>query len=123
MGQKLTGQRQNGEAERINGKEQPFRIVLSTKLENNYEFKDLKERDIKEFHHFLRETVYKKLSITTVERDWLRQKGDAPPDFYQGGIEMIHLGKSASKFRLFGYYDINGCFVLCKIDPGHNTHS
>lgn len=100
-----------------------FQIVIKKQLDNRYCFKDLKENNLKEFHKFLDETVEKDLTISEVESLFLRNKGGK--EFISIGDEefqLVHFGKNRTKFRVFGYYDIDTNFVLTRIDPNHKTH-
>lgn len=104
-------------------KEALFRMCFTEKLTNNYEVKDMHERDNKAFQKFLEDTVYKKLTISQVDDLYLRKQGlgDAPPVKY-GDMELLHYGKANSSFRLFGYYNKDRYFVICRIDGQHKTH-
>jgi len=97
-----------------------FKVAITRKLTNGYEVKDMDVSDIKELHRFLSETVYKELTVSEVERRYLRKK-DSNID--EGEAEnIIHYGKNGSTFRLFGYYNIDGYFVITRIDGKHKTH-
>ena len=41
-----------------------------------------------------------------------------------GGIEreVVHYGKDRNPFRVHGYFNNDGYFVIYKIDPSHNVH-
>lgn len=108
---------------KIQIQELPFRIVFETRLQNGYELKDMTRSQIREFHRFVAETIYKGLSISKVDQLFLRKQGlsDAPPEYYKGK-ELLHYGKDRHPFRLFGYYNQDGYFVVCRIDGGHKTH-
>lgn len=102
----------------------PFRIAIDDSLENRYCFKDLKGEGIKSFHSFIEETVGKDLSIGTVDDLFLRTKGPVKEKMTVHGSErdVIHYGKDRKPFRVFGYYNQYGYFVLTRIDPKHKTH-
>ena len=108
----------------LSAKEQPFRIAISEQLENGYDFKIIKQAAIKEFHKFLSETVYKKLTISDVDKLYLRKEGlsDAPKTYNRDKQELLHYGKDRNSFRIFGYYNSDAYFVMCRIDPNHQTH-
>lgn len=104
---------------------QYFKISLEHSLENNFEFKDIKNGGLKQLHHFIEETVGKGLTITQVEGLFLRKRGLAKNLITRkiNGVEReeVHLGKDKKPFRLFGYYS-GDYFVLTKIDSNHETH-
>ena len=105
-------------------KERPFVIAFAVELENGYELKDMTLAHVKEFHRFIQDTVYKGLTVSEVDKLYLRKKGlgKTPPLKYRKDVELIHYGKSERAFRLFGYYSKDGYFVVCRIDGGHQTH-
>lgn len=106
----------------LSRKEMPFKIVISRQLDNNYCFKELKESGIKEFHNFVEETVGKNLTITEVEKLFLRTQGPKETITVEGtDFEKIHLGKDKKKFRVFGFYSEGG-FNLIRVDANHKTH-
>ena len=98
-----------------------FKLSFEEKLDNGYELKDLKHNQPEEFHRFVAETVYKGLTISKVDELFLRKSGDAPR-IKRGDNDLLHYGKAGNPFRLFGYYNTDGYFVVCRIDAGHNTH-
>lgn len=99
-----------------------FKIAITGNLFNDYDFKKLKKESNKTFHTFLDETVGKQLSITSVESLFLKTKGK--PSFKEvvngKDRDVFHFGKKNTKFRIFGYYNDDGYFVICRIDPNHN---
>ena len=103
---------------------QPFRIAFAVELENGYEVKDMTQAHLKEFHRFLCDTVYKGLTISEVDKLYLRKEGlsNAPPLKYKGDVELQHYGKARNPFRIYGYYNAENYFVVCRIDGGHQTH-
>ena len=99
-----------------------FRICFDVALTNGYELKDMEQRHIAELHRFLCDTVYKGLTVSQVDKLYLRKQGaDAPPVMY-GDQELIHYGKDRNPFRLFGYYNSDGYFSVCRIDGNHQTN-
>lgn len=105
-------------------KERPFRIAIASELENGYELKDMTAEHVKEFHRFIQDTVYKGLTISEVDKLYLRKQGlgSAPPVKYKNSIELLHYGKARKAFRIYGYYNADNYFVVCRIDGGHKTH-
>lgn len=102
-----------------------FKVAITETLQNGYSFKDLKSKDVKSFERFVSETVGKDLSISQVDDMFLRRHVKPMNEIEINGRKrnIIHYGKDRKKFRIFGYYDDNGYFVLYKIDTEHKTHS
>lgn len=120
MAIKLQNVSSSGKALDLKGKQAKFKLTFSEKLDNGFELKDMDNSTIKEFHRFVSDTIYKSLSISDVENLYLRDK-DSNLD--EGSIRnSIHLGKDRNKFRLFGYYNTDGYFVINRIDGKHKTH-
>lgn len=125
-GKKLTNHSSNKKGVVLtNNKDYPFIIVIGPKLEKKYGFSEInKNNGYKEFQRFLNDTVYKGLTITQVDKVFLRTRG--PKEEYKKGdvnTTLHHYGRDGSKFRLFGYYDPEtNYFVLTKIDCNHKVH-
>ena len=102
----------------------PFSIVFDVKLDNGYELKDMTPKHITEFHRFLCDMVYKGLTLSEVDKLYLRKGGlsDAPV-IMSNGRELMHYGKARNPFRIFGYYNADGYFVVCRIDGAHQTNA
>ena len=101
----------------------PFRIAFEVKLDNGFELKDMTREHIREFHKFIHDTVYKGLTISQVDKSFLRKSGlGEAPAIMANGKELIHYGKDRNPFRIFGYYNSDSYFVICRIDGSHNTH-
>lgn len=98
-----------------------FAITIDHALQNNYRFKDMKSGDIKRFSEFLTETVGKGCTISQVDHLFLRTKGNPGRKEQVNGTEvkMVHYGKNRAPFRVFGYYNEDGYFVVHRIDPHH----
>ncbi|MGY3725035.1 hypothetical protein SAMN05421767_1064 [Granulicatella balaenopterae] len=105
-----------------NRNEVPFKIALTGELANGFEFIDLNKS--KPFHDFIKKTVYKNLTVSKVENLFLRTKGKVKETEFVHGEErdIIHFGENKKAFRIFGYYNQDGYFVIYKIDPKHKTH-
>ena len=112
------------EASRLPRHKQVFRIAIEVKLDNGYEFKDMTQEHVKELHRFISETVYKGLTILEVDKRYLRKEGlsNAPPVKYKGDIELVHYGRDRNAFRIYGYYNSDNYFVICRIDGSHQTN-
>lgn len=102
-----------------------FKVAISETLKNGYSFKDLKSKDVQSFERFVSQTVGKDLTISQVDKMFLRKHGKPVNTIEINGCkrDVMHYGKDRKKFRIFGYYDDNGYFVLYKIDTKHKTHS
>ena len=102
---------------------QPFRIAFEVKLDNGFELKDMTLKHLTEFHRFLADTVYKGLTIAEVDKLFLRKEGlSNAPSVTSHGRELLHYGKASNPFRIFGYYNDELYFVICRIDGSHQTH-
>ena len=112
------------EGSRLPRHRQIFRVALEVKLDNGYEIKDMTQEHVKELHRFISDTVYKGLTILEVDELYLRKEGlsDAPALKYKGDIELVHYGKARNAFRIYGYYNADNYFVICRIDGSHQTH-
>lgn len=102
----------------------PFKVAIDYSLDNKFCFKDLKPLGIKSFHNFIESTVGEGLTISEVDDLYLRKKGK-PTDKTKvhGEVrDVMHYGKDRKKFRVFGYYNQSGYFVLSRIDQNHDTH-
>ncbi|WP_338343013.1 MULTISPECIES: MAG6450 family protein [Fructobacillus] len=101
-----------------------FKLSLSLSLHRDYCFKKLNKDELKKLDQFVSETVDKGLTITQVDTLFLRNKGPIKARETIKGVkrEIIHYGKDRDSFRLHGFYDDNGYFVLYKIDPKHKVH-
>lgn len=103
--------------------EKLFRIVFEVKLDNGFELKDMTREHIQEFHKFVHDTVYKGLTISEVDKLFLRKRGlGKSPVVISNGKELVHYGKDRNPFRIFGYYNSDSYFVICRIDGAHQTH-
>ena len=102
---------------------QLFRISFEVKLDNGFELKDMTQKHLAEFHRFLADTVYKGLTIAEVDKLFLRKEGlsDAPA-VISHDRRLLHYGKASNLFRIFGYYNDELYFVVCRIDGSHQTH-
>ena len=101
----------------------PFSIVFEVKLDNGYELKDMTREQMTEFHRFICDTVYKGLTLSEVDKLYLRKEGlSNAPVIMSNGRELIHYGKARNPFRIFGYYNADGYFVVCRIDGVHKTN-
>nr|DAS19763.1 MAG TPA: hypothetical protein [Caudoviricetes sp.] len=98
----------------------PFKISISRQLDNNFAFKDLKPADLKALHNFISQTIGEKLTITEVDKLFLRTKGGVTQNI--NNEDVIHYGKDRTKFRVFGYYNSENYFNITRIDPKHETN-
>ena len=102
------------------------RMSIEHSLENGYDFKKLNSSSLKNLHSFIENTIGKNLTISEVEKLFLRTKGDVFSNEVINGLErkIIHFGKDRHSFRIHGYYNEknNFYFVICKIDPNHKVN-
>ena len=120
MGRRLQNPSSSGKAFPI-VRQNPFRIAFEEPLENGFELKDADNEAIKRFHRFLVETVYKNLTISEVDKLYLRKRGMNQSEKHNGR-DVFHYGKDRNPFRIFGTYNLDGYFVVFKIDGKHKTH-
>lgn len=93
----------------------PFILCFSRQLENNYEFADLKQADIKELHRFIAKVVGRPYS----EADRYLRNPDKN-DLTEDNIQIQHYSIS-KKFRIHGFLQ-NGLFHVVRLDPEHDFH-
>ncbi|MBU5668498.1 hypothetical protein KQI68_01455 [Peptoniphilus sp. MSJ-1] len=107
-----------------NRKTKPFRIAICGSLENKFDFKELDNRAIKQFHKFIEETIGKNLTITEVDKQYLRTKGTIKEEKFVHGEkrDIMHYGKDEKPFRIFGYYNTDSYFTITRLDSKHKTH-
>lgn len=110
-----------------NLKSQKFKITFGTELENKFCFDKKKSKKVTDgLHKFLKETVYKDLSISTVNQKYLRTKGNPKEKIKYGTnssqLEIQHYSFDNSPFRIFGFYDDKGYFNVIRLDIDHKTH-
>ncbi|MGV8957632.1 MAG6450 family protein [Lactococcus lactis] len=104
--------------------EKSFKFALTGSLDNEFCFKKLKPNHIKEFHKFIDEILSKRLTISQVDKLFLRTKGKVieKEQIFGKERDILHYGKNNSSFRIHGYLNDDGYFVICKIDPNHKVH-
>lgn len=107
-----------------NIKTKPFKIAICGSLENKFSFNELNNRTIKQFHKFIEETIGKNLTITEVDKQYLRTKGNIKEEknVHGGKRDIMHYGKDRNSFRIFGYYNKDAYFTITRLDPKHKTH-
>lgn len=59
---------------RLDNKKRLFEMVISSDLHAEYDFSQLKESELKEFHRFIKDTINKRLSITEVDTLFYEEK-------------------------------------------------
>lgn len=126
----------------LDRREIKFKIRLADKMLNHFDFEKLSKSNVaKDFQNFLDETIGKDLSITEVDKRFLRTRGgvsettsipiskwekngvrDRSQPFEDTERKIYHYGKNMNPFRLFGFYE-DGYFVIYMIDPAHEKHS
>lgn len=103
----------------------PFKLCIQESLDKKFCFNKLSGgKHLREWHNFVEETVGKKLSISEVDSLFLRIKGEVSVEQKIHGItrKVVHYGKDKKTFRIHGYYNDDGYFVIHKIDPTHKEH-
>lgn len=99
-----------------------FKLAIVEVLDSAFSFKKLKTQDIKQFSQFVSKTVGKKLTISTVEKLFLRTGGPNGPksseNFHGVKRDMFHFSNGTRDFRIHGYYQLD-YFVITRIDPHH----
>ncbi|MFB9769787.1 MAG6450 family protein [Lactiplantibacillus modestisalitolerans] len=100
-----------------------FKIALTDALISPYTFKKAKTEGAKGFGEFISKTVGRHLTITEVEKLFLRTDGPhgAKNKEVIGGVEreVFHFDNGSRQFRVHGYYNEQNYFCLCRIDPNH----
>lgn len=121
MPKNLTNPAKISRATRLDKPKLPFKIAIDDCLENGYSFGKIKRQGLKDFDKFIKETIGKNLTISQVDESFLRIKGPVKSKEKIHGIEreVVHYGKDRKPFRMHGYYNENGYFVLTHIDPEH----
>lgn len=122
MARKLQKNLETGGAARLRVQELLFRVCIDSPLDNGCELKDLSREQLKELHRFISDTVYKKLTVSQVDAEYLRKQGLSAPPLKRGSIDLVHYGKDRTAFRIFGYYNADGYFSICRIDGSHKTN-
>ncbi len=113
----------NYQGTKLDSRSLPFKIGLTTKLDNGFSFKDLTNQELKKFDDFLKEIFNKNLTISQVDDMFKRTRGTSDTITVDGiDYELVHLGKDRTPLRLFGYYNNQGYFILTAIDGSHSKH-
>ncbi len=101
-----------------------FRLTISINLDKNYCFQKLNKEDLKQLDNFISETVGKDLSISEVDTLFLRNKGPVKTSETIKGKkrDVVHYGKDKKAFRIHGFYNDDGYFVIYQIDAKHKKH-
>lgn len=104
--------------------DKPFIITIALELHSKYNFSCMSKNGLKDLDKFIEETVGKRLTISEVDKLFLRTKGQIKYSEKIDGIEreVIHYGKNRKPFRIFGFYNEVGHFVVYRIDCNHNFH-
>lgn len=107
-----------------NRKDKKFKFAITGSLDNGFCFKKLKQNEIIEFHKFIENILSKQLSITEVDKLFLRTRGPvtSKEDVFGKKRDIQHYGKINTKFRIHGYFNNDDYFVIYQIDPKHKKH-
>ncbi len=122
MAKRLVKNEDISDGSKLRVQQMPFRICFDHCLDNGYEIGNMTQQHITELHRFLKETVYKGLTVSQVDGQYLRKQGLSAPSIKYGDYTLIHYGKDRNSFRLFGYYNDDGYFAICRIDGNHQTN-
>lgn len=128
MAKKLTEKNKSSKPakSRLVKTEMKFKLCIQENLDNKYCFTCLKKQSaaLVDLDYFISETVHKNLSISSVDKLYLRKKGTIKTIEVVNGKEreVVHYGKDMTKFRIHGYYNDDGYFVIHRIDPKHKVH-
>lgn len=101
-----------------------FKLCIDDCLENGYSFQKMNRAGLKDLDDFINQTIGKNLTISQVDKMFLRTKGSVKVTEKIKGIkrDILHYGKNRKTFRVHGYYNENGYFVLTQIDPKHRKY-
>lgn len=101
-----------------------FKFGIEVPLNSKYNFSKLNKSGLKALDNFIKETVGKRLTISEVDKLFLRTKGPVKSieNVYGNKQEIVHYGKSNKPFRIHGYYNDDGYFIMYQIDPKHQKH-
>ena len=125
MAQKLSNNKPVREGgSRLDRRTATFKIALEDYMHGNFNFSKMNQSGRKDLQTFLDKTVYKQLSISTVDKLYLRMKGTVREKAEINGInrDIVHYGFDRNPFRLHGYFNELDYFVIYKIDPKHKVH-
>jgi len=117
MGVQLTGQNGSNVTKSVpltRVQSTPFKLCFQKSLDNQFNFKRMKQSGIKDLHDFIENTIGKGLSISDVDRLYLRKRG-------LGSSDEVHYGKDRHSFRVHGQF-LESHFVVSKIDCNHNVN-
>lgn len=124
-GRKLTDKNTSFQkGERLVKAKRTFKMAISVVLDSDYCFKKMKREDLLKLDYFIKETVGKNLTISEVDSMFLRTKGQVKSKERVKGIlrDIVHYGKDESPFRIHGFYNDEGYFVIYQIDANHAKH-
>lgn len=108
----------------IKRRDKKFKFAMTGSLDNNFCFKKMKQKNIVDFHKFIDEILSKQMTITEVDKLFLRTKGKVieKTNVFGELREIQHYGKDQTPFRIHGYFNNEDYFVIYQIDPGHKKH-
>ena len=124
-GRRLTNKNKSSQkGEKLVKSDFEFKMAISTTLDNNYSFKQMNKKDLQKLDQFIKETVGKHLTISKVDELFLRTKGPVKSKEKIDGMQrdVVHYGKDRTPFRIHGFYNDDGYFVIYQIDTNHKKH-
>lgn len=126
LAKRLTNTKQTGNGSFLDRKQMSFKFCIQECLDRDFCFTNLSKGNLRSFENFIKETVEKNLSITEVDKLFLRTQGHGSKYCEETikGIkrQIFHYGKDRNPFRIHGYFNEDGYFVIHKIDPNHKVH-
>jgi hypothetical protein len=117
MGNQLTGQNGSAATESVpltRVQSMPFKLCFQKPLDSQFSFKKMKQSGIRDLHNFIENTIGKGLSISDVDKLYLRKRGI-------GLSDEVHYGRDRHSFRIHGQF-IESHFVVSKIDCNHDVN-
>lgn len=104
-------------------RDKSFKLSIEIPLHHKYCFQFLNKKDLLALDKFIDETVGNNLTISEVDKLFLRTKGKPfSKENINGTVQkVVHYGKNKKSFRIHGYYN-EDYFVIYQIDPQHKKH-
>lgn len=118
MGNKLTKIEKNPqETSALTDKSKTFYVLLGNELNSEYSFYKIESGHSKALFSFFSKTVGK---VQQYVDSTFKRPTDKNDRHNNKQVEHYRVN---DKFRIHGYYNDKGYFVLLKIDPSHKVHN
>lgn len=80
-----------------------FKFAIVGSLDKSYNFKSLKPSSLTSFHTFVDKIVSRQMTITDVENEYLRTKGNTheTTNVYGKDRDIYHIGQDNTPFRIW----------------------